>query len=599
MTDPHPHDPATIDSNANAGHAPAQRDRAVYGRLLGHVKPYKWAFIGSCVAMAFGGLVDGSFAWFLKNMLGTVFVDGNPQYAAWAAIGIVIVFFLSGMSHFIAGYGMMWVGHKVILDFRNAMFHRLIHVPASYYDQHTSGTLMSKVSNDVIGVQEAATNALNAIIRGTFTLITLLVTMLVLNWKLTLIMFVTIPILGLVISVFGKRLRVIARGSQVAHAQVTDVLAEAIRGQRVVKIFGGQQYEGARFDGAAGKIRHYAMKHALAASAATPFTHIVVAAAIGLIVYLAASRTLGVGMPVEDFVAYIVAAAGLVPQIKGLASVSEKIQKGLAAAESVFALIDAPLEEDKGTVTLSRATGQLEFNNVSMRYPSSKTAAIDDFSLKIAPGETIALVGPSGSGKTSLINLLPRFFKPASGAIHLDGHALEDIKLADLRRQIALVSQDVVLFNDTVAANITYGHEGTPNREDVMAAARAANCLDFIDALPDQFEAMIGENGARLSGGQRQRLAIARALFKNAPILLLDEATSALDSESERAVQVALDTLMKGRTTLVVAHRLSTIENASRIVVMERGKIVEIGTHAELIALGGLYKSLHRLQFAA
>jgi ATP-binding cassette, subfamily B, bacterial MsbA len=574
------------------------RDITLYARLLGHVRPYKGAFIGSCIAMALGGLVDGSFAWFLKEMLGNVFVEGNPQYAALAGIGIVVVFFFSGLFHFIAGYGMSWVGHKVILDFRNAMFHRLIHVPATYFDQHTTGTLMSKVTNDVMGVQEAATSALNSLIRGGFTLVALLVTMFILNWKLTLIMFATLPIMGWIVAAFGKRLRIIGRNSQIAQAEVTDVLAESIRGQRVIRVYGGQTYEGQRFDKSAGRIRRLAMRHALAAAAATPFTHIVVAAAIGLIVYLAASRTLGVEMPVEDFVAYIVAAAGLVPQIKGLANISERIQRGLAASESVFALIDAPPEKDDGRITLARASGQVNFSDVSLRYNDTQAPAVESFSLEVKPGETIALVGPSGSGKTSLINLIPRFFAPSSGKITLDGHPLDDIKLTDLRRQIALVSQDVVLFNDTVAANISYGHEGEAPLDAIEAAARAANCMDFITALPEKFDTVIGENGSRLSGGQRQRLAIARALFKNAPILLLDEATSALDSESEHAVQVALDTLMKGRTTLVVAHRLSTIENADRIVVMERGRIVEIGTHAELLALGGLYKSLHRLQFS-
>jgi subfamily B ATP-binding cassette protein MsbA len=494
---------------------------------------------------------------------------------------------------------MQWVGNKMILDFRNAMFHRLLNVPVSYFDYQTTGTLLSKVNYDVIGIQEAATSALNSLIRGGFTLAALLVTMFVLNWKLTLIIFVTIPILGFIIRAFGKRLREIGRDVQQAQATVTDVLAEAIRGNRVVKIFGGYRFEQTRFDHVANRIRRLAMKQSAAASASTPFTHIVVASAIGLIVFLAASRTLGARMPVEDFVAYIVAAAALVPQIKGLASVSEKIQKGLAAAESVFMLIDAPLERDDGTVTLARVNGQIHFDNVTFRYNETQAPAIKDFTLCVNPGETVALVGPSGSGKTSVVSLLPRFFTPSSGQISLDGQPLEAIKLADLRRQIALVSQDVVLFNDTVAANISYGFEGIAVREDVVTAARAANCLDFINALPQQFDSIVGENGTRLSGGQRQRLAIARALFKNAPILLLDEATSALDSESEHAVQIALDTLMKGRTTLMVAHRLSTIENADRIVVMERGEIVEIGTHAELIALGGLYKSLHRLQFAA
>jgi subfamily B ATP-binding cassette protein MsbA len=577
----------------------AKTDLALYKRLMGFVRPYRWAFVGSCAAMAVGGLVEGSFAWFLKHMLGTLFVEGNQTYAAIAALAIILVFFISGVSHFVAGYGMQWVGNKMILDFRNAMFHRLLNVPVSYFDYQTTGTLLSKVNYDVIGIQEAATSALNSLIRGGFTLAALLVTMFVLNWKLTLIIFVTIPILGFIIRAFGKRLREIGRDVQQAQATVTDVLAEAIRGNRVVKIFGGYRFEQTRFDHVANRIRRLAMKQSAAASASTPFTHIVVASAIGLIVFLAASRTLGARMPVEDFVAYIVAAAALVPQIKGLASVSEKIQKGLAAAESVFMLIDAPLERDDGTVTLARVNGQIHFDNVTFRYNETQAPAIKDFTLCVNPGETVALVGPSGSGKTSVVSLLPRFFTPSSGQISLDGQPLEAIKLADLRRQIALVSQDVVLFNDTVAANISYGFEGIAVREDVVTAARAANCLDFINALPQQFDSIVGENGTRLSGGQRQRLAIARALFKNAPILLLDEATSALDSESEHAVQIALDTLMKGRTTLMVAHRLSTIENADRIVVMERGEIVEIGTHAELIALGGLYKSLHRLQFAA
>ena len=568
-----------------------------YSRLLGYVRPYRLAFAGSIVAMAIGGLAEGSFAWFLKNMLSTLFVNGNGQYAIWAALGIVLIFFISGLSHFVSGYGMQWVGNKVILDFRNQMFQRLIRLPISFFHQATTGTLMSKISNDVYGVQLAATTALNSMVRGGVTLVVLLVTMFLINWKLTLIIFATVPILGAIINVFGKRIRDIGREGLNSWGALNDVLEESIRSQKVIKIFDGAAYETRRFDHVANRIRRNAMRHAIAAAASTPFTHLIVSMAIALIVYLAASPQYGTGMEVSEFVAYVISAAGLVPQIKGLSSVNEQVQRGLVAAESVFGLIDAAPERDHGRIKMVRAEGRLRFDHVSLQYANQPAKALDDVSLDIQAGETIALVGASGGGKTSLINLIPRFFLPSVGRITLDGHALDDIKLADLRQQIALVSQDVVLFNDTVSANIAYGKQGTSTAAEIEAAAVAAHCLDFINALPLGFGNLIGENGALLSGGQRQRLAIARALIKNAPILLLDEATSALDSESERQVQAALQTLMRGRTTIVVAHRLSTIENAHRIVVMGHGKILETGTHAELSAKGGVYASLHRLQF--
>ena len=572
---------------------------ALYRRLISHVLPYKWAFAGAVLAMLIGGLVEGSVALYLTKIINELFVNGNERYASLAAFGIVVIFFLSGLSHFIAGYGMQWVGNKVMLDLRNRMFEKIIHLPMNSFDALSTGTLMSKVTNDVIGLQAAATTALNSVVRSLATLVMLLYSLFILNWKLTLIMFVTVPIMAIVIQAFGKRLREINRQGQFAHAAITDVLGEVIRGFKVIKIFGSEPYEQKRFDAAANRIRQLNMKQSAAAAAATPLTHLVVSAAIAFIVYLAASRSLGTGMGVGEFIGFITAAGALMTPIKALSSINEQIQRGLASAESVFSLIDAHPEIDTGSIVIDRAEGAIVFENVSLSYANKTQPALENINLSIVRGETIALVGPSGGGKSSLINLVSRFYSPTSGNIKLDGVALTDLKLRSLRKQMALVSQDVVLFNDTVAANIAYGCESITSREQIAMAAKAANCADFIEALPQGYDSIIGENGAKLSGGQRQRLAIARALLKDAPILLLDEATSALDTESERAVQSALETLMKGRTTIVVAHRLSTIENATRIVVLDGGRIAEVGSHHDLLIAGGLYASLYRMQFGA
>jgi subfamily B ATP-binding cassette protein MsbA len=418
------------------------------------------------------------------------------------------------------------------------------------------------------------------------------------NWRLTLITFVVIPPIALVVRAFSKRLRQMSRETQRAIGGVAEVLDESIANQRVVRIFGGQAYESKRFEDASRRIRRFNMKLATAAAGTVPVTQLIVACAIAAIIYFAAQQAFAGTTDVGKFMEFIAATGMLLQPLKRLTSINEQLQKGLAACESVFGLVDEAPEEDRGTVKLERSRGAIRFDHVSLSYPGGARPALTDVTLDIAPGETVALVGPSGSGKSSLIHLLPRFYHPSAGRVTLDGHDLEALTLESLRLQISLVSQNVVLFNDTVAANIAYGRADSVAEADIVRAAEAAHAMEFIRALPQGLATEIGENGAKLSGGQRQRIAIARAILKDAPILLLDEATSALDTESERAVQAALETLMRGRTTIVIAHRLSTIEKADRIVVLSQGRIVEIGAHRDLVSAGGVYAGLHRLQFA-
>ncbi len=572
--------------------------RALYARLLRHVWPYRRALFAGIVGMVVGGLADAALVKLTGPLIDQLFVQRNRELAILLPLGIVGVFLVSGLASFTSGYCSQWVSQKVILDLRREMFAKVLRLPPPFFDDTPTAQLVTKFTFDVNNLAAASTSVLTVLVRDTVTIAALLGVLLYSNWKLTIVAFVVIPPIALVVRVFSRRLRQMSREGQRAVGGIAEVLDEAIANQRVVRIFGAQAYEGERFDKAGQKIRRFAMKQAAAAAGTVPVTQLIVACAIAAIIYFAAGQAFAGSTDVGHFIEFIAATGMLLQPLKRLTGINEQLQKGLAACESVFGLVDEPSEEDRGTVVLDRARGAIRFEHVTLSYPGAARPALEDVTLEVRPGESVALVGPSGSGKSSLVHLLPRFYRPQAGRITLDGHDLESLTLESLRRQISLVSQSVVLFNDTVAANIAYGREERTSRADIERAARAAHVLEFVEALPRGFDTEIGENGARLSGGQRQRIAIARAILKDAPILLLDEATSALDTESERAVQAALEALMRGRTTIVIAHRLSTVEKADRIVVLSQGRIVEVGSHAELVGAGGVYAGLHRLQFA-
>ena len=569
--------------------------KAVYLRLLRHVLPYWRTFAIGVAAMIVLGLTEPAIPALLEKIVGSFeeqALDGVPLYAAL----FLGMFLVRGLSSFLSTFTLESVAARLVMDLRREMFDRLMRIPAPAYDDTASGSLISKVTFDTQQVTGAATVAVTVLVRDSVAVVGLIGWMLWIDWTMTLIALAAAPAVIAIVVYFSGRLRRMSHGLQRTMGDATHVLQESIEGHKVVKVFSGQAYETQRFRDATNRIRRFQVKFVSASAAMAPIAQMAMAVAFALILLLSARRFAGGAITISDFVSFFSAMALLFGPIKRLTNVNAQVQKGIAAATSVFALIDAPVEADNGTIRAPRAEGRLSLDSVTFRYRGEPRPALDAVSIMIEPGETMALVGPSGSGKTTIAGLIPRFHDPESGCVRLDGVDVRDLTLESLRANIAFVSQDITLFDDTVAANIAYGG-GDATREAIIAAARAAHALEFIEAMPQGLDTLIGERGVKLSGGQRQRLAIARAVLKDAPILILDEATSSLDSESERHIREAVETLRAGRTTLVIAHRLSTIEGADRIVVMDRGRIADTGAHAELLARNGLYAGLYRFQF--
>ena len=582
------------------------QDRTALNRLIAYLKPHIGLIIGSLLAMALVAGAETSIPALMKPLLDRGFT-GQLNSKLWQIpvflVGLALV---RSLAQFLSNYLLTRVINAVLLKLREQMFQTLLHARTSFFQKNSASNLINAVVFEVNNVLSIMGGMLISLVRDSLTVIGLMGYLIYLNWKLTLVVLIIFPIIALIMSRINRRLRALNREQQTLTSELAYIVEESTAGYKIVKVHGAEDYEIGRFMEKAQRLRQFSLKSAVAGGLNQPITQLIASMALSIVLVIALMQSAAEGTTVGGFAAFITAMMLVISPLKHLADINQPLQRGLTAAEMIFDLMDQPFEEDEdrrqNMKSLDQAKGAIRFEDVGFSYQQEvgRKDALTGVNLSINPGEVVAFVGPSGGGKSTLVNLLPRFFKPTQGHIYLDDIPLEDILLADLRKQIAFVSQDVILFNDSIAANVAYGAVGEEgvDRGRVMEALQAANLGSLINDLPEGIDSLVGDNGNRLSGGQRQRLAIARAIYKNAPILILDEATSALDSESERQVQDALERLMAGRTTLVIAHRLSTIEHADRIVVLEHGRVVENGSHEELIQRDGLYANLHRIQFS-
>lgn len=560
--------------------------------MVKYAGPYWKVFVFSILSLMILSATNTGFLATIKMVTDEGFVKHDVSQFNTLPLMLFGLLALRALSGFCSVFAMRWVARRVVEDLRLDAFRKLMTLPISFFDANSAGIVTSKLTYDTEQMSKAATSVAVTIVRDSLSIVGMVAYMIYLDWRLTLIFVLIAPLMAFYLKRMTPKLRFAGKAVQGSMGEMTKVSEEAVSGQRMVKIFGGVEYEFKRFAGAVGRNRHMQIRLARISSLNSMVIELLAAFALGAVVYYAVGK-----FSAGEFAAFIGALLMLIAPIKSLTGINEDLQVGLAAANSVFLLIDEKPESDAGIQKINRSKGEIEFRGVGLQYENAKGKALNNLNFTIRPGEKLALVGRSGGGKTSMVNLIPRFYEHQQGKIFLDGIDARDLSLSSLRAQFALVSQEVVLFNDTVFNNIAYGVLRDATEQQVIDAAKAANAWEFIEHLPNGLQTEIGDRGVRLSGGQRQRLAIARAILKDAPILLLDEATSALDTESEKHVQAALDQLMKNRTSIVIAHRLSTIENADRILVMEHGEIVESGTHAELLDLGGHYAKLYQKQF--